>query len=114
LVIACALLAGCSRRPEQPVLERFFDASRNADRASLASLATVSFDPRADGVVSRFEIVSVTPEEKVGDKITKNVTLTAPVMLPDGRVVDKKLAIAMERRGDRWMVTGLVAIPIQK
>ena len=108
------MLAGCSRRPEQPVLQKFFDASRNADRAALASLATVTFDPQADGLVSRFEIVNVTPEEKAGDKITKNVTLTAPVKMPNGETIEKKLAIAMERRGDQWIVTGLVAIPIQK
>jgi len=96
------------------VLQKFFTAASAGDRAALTPLATITFDPQSDGVVTNFEITSVTPEEKIGDRVTKNVTLTAPVKLPNGQVVDKKLAIAMERRGDQWVLTGLVAIPIQK
>jgi hypothetical protein len=69
----------------------------------------VLFDPKVNGIVDRFQIVSVTPEEKNGDRVTKTVTITAPVTLPTGGSVEKKLVIAMERQNDRWIITGMAA-----
>jgi hypothetical protein len=60
LAVALAIVAAaCSHRVEQRTLQDFFDASRLGDRIALGALATVRFDPSADGVVTAFTITSV-------------------------------------------------------
>jgi len=54
---------GCGGFPEQQSVRQFFQASRYADTMTLGNIATVSFDPKKDGWVEGFSIVSVTPEE---------------------------------------------------
>lgn len=103
------LQSGCAAHPEQPLIERFFAASRLRDRTALQSISTIIFEPRDDGIVTTFKIIGVTTEQPSGDKATKNVTLTAPVKLSSGEIVQKKLVITMERRGAPWMITGVAA-----
>ena len=57
-----ALVMGCSGGAEQKVLDDFFRASRMRDNTTLGNFATVSFDPRTDGVVQTFDVVSVSEE----------------------------------------------------
>lgn len=57
-----ALVLGCSGGAEQKVLEDFFRASRLRDNTTLGNFATVTFDPRTDGVVQSFEVVSISEE----------------------------------------------------
>jgi hypothetical protein len=66
LVVVFVLLASsCGRTtPEQQLLTNFFRASRVRDNATLSNIATVQFNPRADGSVQDFEITSVAPEER--------------------------------------------------
>lgn len=58
-VVLAMAAAACSHRVEQRTLQDFFDASRLGDRAALGAIATVRFDPSADGVVTAFTITSV-------------------------------------------------------
>src|SRR5919197_6199311 len=60
---ALVLAAGCSGAAEQPILSQFFTASRLRDNTSLNNLTMVLFEPRTQGTVSTFKIVSVTPED---------------------------------------------------
>jgi hypothetical protein len=57
-----ALVMGCSGGAEQKVLDDFFRASRLRDNTTLGNFATVSFDPRTDGAVQKFSVVSVSEE----------------------------------------------------
>ncbi|HEX7086028.1 MAG TPA: hypothetical protein VF198_06665 [Vicinamibacterales bacterium] len=59
-----ALLVGCSGPPEGKILQDFFRASRLRDNTTLGNFATVSFDPRTDGVVQDFEILEISPERR--------------------------------------------------
>jgi hypothetical protein len=104
-------LAACSFRPEQPFLERFFEASRLRDRTALQRFSTVTFEPRDQGIVTRFEIVGVTSEERDGRVVNKNVTIVAPVKMSDGRIEIKRLLVTMERRSEEWLITGVVTFP---
>jgi hypothetical protein len=63
-LLAAATLIGCSSTPEQPILNQFFTASRLRDNTSLANFATVAFEPNAQGVIIRFDITNVTPEQR--------------------------------------------------
>jgi hypothetical protein len=60
---ALVLAAGCSGAAEQSILNQFFTASRLRDNTSLNNLTMVLFEPRTQGTVSTFKIVSVTAEE---------------------------------------------------
>jgi hypothetical protein len=57
-----AFLMGCSGPPEEKILQDFFRASRLRDNTTLGNFATVSFDPRTDGVVQSFDVVAVGEE----------------------------------------------------
>jgi hypothetical protein len=106
---AAMTLAACAT-PEQALLERFFSASRLRDTTALQSIATVVFEPRQQGIVRTFEIVAVGPAQRNGG-MAKDVTVEAPVFLPDGRTVNKRLVVTIEPGGgdgsSRWLVTGI-------
>lgn len=55
----------CSRSPEQQFLTQFFRAARVRDNTTLGMMSAVTFDPREQGSVSRFEIAAVTPEQSI-------------------------------------------------
>ena len=57
-----AFLMGCSGGAEQKILDDFFRAARLRDNTTLGNFATVSFDPRTDGSVQKFSVVSVSEE----------------------------------------------------
>jgi hypothetical protein len=58
------LVAGCGGPAEKPILDKYFQASRLDDRMTLNNIATVSFNPNVEGRVQRFDIVSVSPEQR--------------------------------------------------
>jgi hypothetical protein len=55
--------AGCSGVPEQQLLDRYFQAARLRDNTTLGNIAIAQLSPE-QGVVQRFEIVSVTEEQR--------------------------------------------------
>ena len=57
--IACS-----SAPPEQQLLINFFRAARVRDNTTLGNISAVSFNPRTEGTVEDFEIVSVSPEQR--------------------------------------------------
>jgi len=56
-------VAGCSGGSEKKLLEDFFRASRVRDNVTLGNFATATFDPRTDGIVQSFDVVSVSEEK---------------------------------------------------
>ena len=107
VMMACALTTACGwTPPDEQVLTKFFEESRLYDRALLAQHAAVVFNPRTDGVVQRFEVVSRGADEYVTpERVRRQVTLRADVRGADGRVASRSLAVTLERQSDRWMVT---------
>jgi hypothetical protein len=69
----------------------------------------VIFEPRDQGIITTFDIVGVTSEERNGEIVNKNVTVVAPVKLANGQSEKKKLIITMQKRDNAWIVTGIVA-----
>jgi hypothetical protein len=82
---------GCGPTAERTLLTRFFAASRLRDLTALAGISTVVFEPSSDGIVTSFEIVIV--RERAG---SKEIWLTAPVKLPDGRTMVKDLVATIQ------------------
>ncbi len=68
LIVPALLLAvvavACGGGEEKTLLNKYFMASKVADNMTLANIATVAFDPKADGQMQTFSILSVS-EEKV-------------------------------------------------
>jgi hypothetical protein len=60
--LAILAVAGCTGSAEQPILQKFFQASRLRDNLTLGNIATVSFDPREDGQVTSFTIIEVSAD----------------------------------------------------
>jgi hypothetical protein len=57
--------AACgSSPPEQQLLTNFFRAARVRDNTTLANIAAVNFNPRTEGTVEDFEVVTVGPEQR--------------------------------------------------
>ena len=61
--VTLAFVASCSGGSEKKLLEDFFRASRARDNVTLGNFATASFDPRTDGVVQSFDVVTVGDEK---------------------------------------------------
>jgi hypothetical protein len=53
----------CSSAAEEPLLRQFFRASQLRDNGTLANFAAATFDPRTDGIVSDFEILTVSEDQ---------------------------------------------------
>jgi hypothetical protein len=109
-IAATLLVVGCAA-PEQSLLEQFFGASRLRDTTALQAVSTVIFEPLQQGIVRTFRITGTTAEQANGHTVTKDVTIDAAVILPDGRTLQKTLAVTLQHAsGDesgRWIVAGV-------
>ena len=106
----------CSAPAEQALLTQFFAASRLRDLTALQNFATVVFEPAIDGIVTSFDVTRVTATKgSDGQIVAKDVSISAPVRLPDGRTVLKNFVITMQRglpgsdpnRWGGWMITAI-------
>ena len=112
IAVAIAVTLGGCAAPEQSLLEEFFGASRLRDTTALQRVSTITFEPLQQGIVRTFEITGVTPERTDGPQtVAKDVTVLAPVVLPDGRTVQKTLVVTLQRGNgggsSKWMVTSV-------
>jgi hypothetical protein len=112
--VVVALVVACARHgAEQVLLDQFFNASRLRDRTALQRISTVILEPLEQGAVTTFTITNVVDlEGPNGLTQSKQVNVSAPVRLPDGRTAQKTLSLVLQR-GDRqataqWIVTGFV------
>lgn len=95
-VLASLLLLAalaCSAASEHVLLTEFFAASRLRDLTALGKIATVVFEPARDGIVTSFDITGVA----VNGSGAKEVSVAAPVRLPDGRTVSKAFVVTIAR-----------------
>jgi hypothetical protein len=105
VVLWCATCAPA----EQPLLEHFFDASRLRDKTELQKFSRVIFEPHEDGIVRAFTITSVGTERPMNGEAEKDVSISATVVVPDGRTLDERLTVVLARSdshpGYPWVVT---------
>ena len=63
-VVLAVVAVGCGPGGEEKVLlNKYFTASKVADNMTLSNIATVAFDPKNDGQMMSFSIVSVSPDK---------------------------------------------------
>jgi hypothetical protein len=120
IALMTMIVPGCARDTERALLSQFFAASRLRDLTALQKIATVVFEPATDGIITSFEILKLTAASGPdGRPLSEQVSISAPVRLPDGRTVTKTVVVTMERRpidGDQnpargWMITAFSAGP---
>jgi hypothetical protein len=100
--------AACRGAAEQPVVEKFFTASRLHDKTALADVATVAIDPVTQGSVTDFTILHVDRESS-----NETVTVEATVHLPDGSFGKRKLVLTLKRDPTgKLTVTGVTTLPL--
>ena len=63
MLIAVMAMACSSTGEEKTLLNKYFMASKVSDNMTLSNIATVAFDPKSDGQMGSFKILSVTPEQ---------------------------------------------------
>jgi hypothetical protein len=63
LLLAVVAVACGVGGEEKTLLSKYFTASKVADNMTLANIATVAFDPKSDGQMQSFSIVSVSPDK---------------------------------------------------
>jgi hypothetical protein len=91
MLVAAAVLAGaCGGHPEEAQLQQFFRASSLGDNQSLASFAAVNFDPKTDGAVSSFTIVTVSEPRVEPLKIKDLAKALDDALAADKEFTDRK------------------------
>ena len=113
---AIAVTVGGCAAPEQSLLEQFFGASRLRDTTALQGVSTVTFEPLQQGIVRTFEITGVTPERVDGQTAAKDITVVAPVILPDGQTVriSEDLAESAEALRHWFGLTATTSHPLHR
>ena len=101
-------VAACGHPAEKALLDQFFSASRLRDRTATQSIATVFFDPKEQGLVRRFTIRNVAPDEQSGGVASKSVTIDASIESLAGLKAEKTVFVTMQRRQNTdWVITGV-------
>jgi hypothetical protein len=101
------LLAACRGAAEQPVVDRFFSASRLHDKTALNAIATVEIDPVTQGAVTGFTILHIDREAT-----NETVTVDATMHLPNGDFGKRKIVLTLRRdQGGKLIVTGVTILP---
>jgi len=113
LSVASALwtlaLSGCAAASvEEQTLLRFFVAARTLDSTMLRKYATVTFNPRTDGIVQSFTVTAAGPERQDS---SKEVTIDAVVLEPGGTLSRRTIVATFGRIDGRWLITGLRRTP---
>jgi hypothetical protein len=92
VLLTTLTVLSCGTDAERTLLTQFFAASRLRDLTALGKIATVVFEPASDGIVTSFDITSVT-----GRGSSEEVLISAPVKMFDRRMVTKNFAVTIER-----------------
>jgi hypothetical protein len=109
----------CAPYAERTLLTEFFAASRLRDLTALRKFSSVVFEPASDGIVTSFEISGVTAVRGLdGLAVSEDISIAAPVRLPDGQTVLKTFVVTMARSrtgaqdaDSGWMITAISERP---
>jgi hypothetical protein len=99
--------------PERQLLIDFFQACRVYDTTVLARLSTTSCDPRGDGVVQDFDIVSVA-DVGTAAQPAREVLIDARVRQLGGAPVPEMMMVRLRELDGRWMVAGFRRLPVSR
>ena len=87
------------------MIRTFFAQSSLFDRTRLADVAHVTFDPRVEGVVTRFEIVARTDTPLDSGRIRRAARVDA-VIRARGAMSRRTIVLTLEQAAaGTWMVT---------
>jgi len=101
--LALVICTACAGGPERAVIDQFFSASRLRDFTALEKVSNVIFEPRQEGTVLAYDVVSIT---KTGTD-TEEVLVNATVRRPSGDTIRKPLLVTLKRVQERLMVASV-------
>ena len=106
LCLLVLLTTGCGWVPEdEQAIRTFFAQSSLYDRTQLAEVAQVVFDPRVEGVVDRFDVVS-REDTTDGDGRRRRVAQLDAVVRSNGRRSHRTIVVTLEQAATgRWKIT---------
>jgi hypothetical protein len=94
LIVPVLLLAviavACAGGEEKTLFNKYFMASKMNDNLTLANIATVSFDPKADGQMQTFSIVSITEPKTAPLELKAHATELQAVVDEEKAFTEKK------------------------
>jgi hypothetical protein len=82
----------CGGGAEKGTLDNFFRASKMRDNSTLANIATVSFDPRTDGLMESFSVTNVSEEQVKPLELKQLAKAHEEAKAADDEFTKKKLA----------------------
>jgi len=106
LCLLVLLVAGCGWVPaDEQAIRTFFAQSSLYDRTRLAEVAKVVFDPRVEGVVDRFDVVSREDTSSNDGRLHRVAQVDALVRSSRGRA-HRTIFVTLEQAATgRWMIT---------
>lgn len=92
LLLAVVAVACGGSGEEKNLLNKYFMASKMADNLTLANIATVSFDPKTDGQMQTFSILSVTEPTSTPLELKANAAALQTVIAEEKAFTERKKA----------------------
>ncbi len=97
LLLAVIAVACGGSGEEKNLLNKYFMASKMADNLTLANIATVSFDPKADGQMQTFSILSVTEPTSTPLELKAHAAELQTVIEEEKKFTERKKAYQDEQ-----------------
>jgi hypothetical protein len=106
LLVVVVFTIGCGWvQSDEEAIRAFFAQSSLYDRTRLASVSRVAFDPRVEGVVTRFEIVSRQDTPMDAGRLRRVAQVDA-VIRANGAMSSRTFSVTLEQAGSSWTITG--------
>ena len=90
ILLLAVIAVACGGGEEKNLLNKYFMASKMADNLTLANIATVAFDPKTDGQMQTFSILSVSEPVSSPIELKANAAALKVVMDEEKAFTEKK------------------------
>ena len=92
ILLLAVIAVACGGGEEKTLLNKYFMASKMADNLTLANIATVAFDPKTDGQMGSFSILSITEPVSTPLELKANAAALKVVVDEEKAFTEKKKA----------------------
>jgi hypothetical protein len=90
ILLLAVIAVACGGGEEKNLLNKYFTASKMADNLTLANIATVAFDPKTDGQMQTFSILSVSEPVSSPIELKANAAALKVVVDEEKAFTEKK------------------------
>jgi uncharacterized cupredoxin-like copper-binding protein len=90
ILLLAVIAVACGGGEEKTLLNKYFMASKMADNLTLANIATVAFDPKTDGQMQTFSVLSVSEPVSSPIELKANAAALKVVQNEEKAFTEKK------------------------